>query len=261
MFFQEIIRLQYVAEALTNPEDTTLWETEDIKERIITINLFGAKICNPLLMMCHERLSYKHYVRLLDTVLIILFRNYVVHPNYSNSILLNFDKAALEIYEKNINDIKQIIDLIQPNYIEDIQFRIRFSMLTLDTNKPHAKKILRYILTQLESDTISVFNSKFKFEDVSIEHILPQNSYALYPDFNRKSHTQYVFRLGNLALLEIAKNSGEAGAKNIIDKITVFQTSQYHTTNSISNLTVWNEQAIVERQMEMAKIACVIWAL
>jgi hypothetical protein len=261
MFFQEILRLQYVANALTNPETATLWQTDEVKERIITINLFGAKISKPLLLICYERLSPEDYTRLLDAVLIILFRNYIANPNYGSAIILTWDNIALAIYEKNIRDIKQIIELIKPIYIEDVPFKIRFSMLSLDTNSPQQKKILRYILTQLESSTTPIFDSKFKFDDVSIEHILPQNSYALYPDFNKKNHAQFVFRLGNLALLEIAKNTEEACAKNIVDKIAVFQTSQYHTTNNIQNITIWNEQAIVERQIEMAKTACVIWAL
>lgn len=261
MFFQEIIRLQYVSNALANPEDATLWQTEEVKERIITINLFGAKISKPLLSICYERLSPEDYTRLLDAVLIILFRNYTAKPDYAKAIILAWDKVALAIYEKNITDIKQIIDLIKPIYVEDVQFKVRFSMLSLDTNNAHQKKILRYILTQLESSTTPVFNSKFRFDDVSIEHILPQNSYALYPDFNKKNHAQFVFRLGNLALLEISKNTEEAGAKNIVDKIAVFQTSQYHTTSSFRNLTIWTSQTIAERQIEMAKMACVIWAL
>ena len=80
MFFQEILRLQYVSNALANPQEAELWETDEVKERITTINLLGANICKSLLLMCYERLSSADYTRLLDAVLIILFRNYVTNP-------------------------------------------------------------------------------------------------------------------------------------------------------------------------------------
>ena len=98
----------------------------------------------------------------------------------------------------------------------------------------------------------------FELDEGTIEHILPENDFSEYPDFDEESHQKYVFRLGNLTLLEASKNNKEAAAKSIVDKVAIFQDSKYGMTNNI-NVTNWTNKQITHRQAELAKKACGVW--
>ena len=72
--------------------------------------------------------------------------------------------------------------------------------------KGKGTRLVRYILFSLENQ---ISNKKYDFTDsaITIEHILPENpSQSWESNFTIEEQIQFVFRLGNYALLEESKN-------------------------------------------------------
>jgi hypothetical protein len=72
---------------------------------------------------------------------------------------------------------------------------------------------------------------------------------------------QYVYRLGNMTLLDSLINR-KVGNNSFQEKCsTAFSQSKLEVTKEILNYSVWGPKQIEERQRKMAKAACQIWRL
>ena len=66
--------------------------------------------------------------------------------------------------------------------------------------------------------------------------------------------------IGNLTLLEAAKNNKEAADKTFEEKKAVYATSKFVLTKKISDPN-WISQNIKSRQAHLAKLATSIWKI
>lgn len=143
-----------------------------------------------------------------------------------------------------------------PVYIPDSKFLQDFGLTQLETSGQR-KKLVKYVLRQLE-ETLSGRECNFETDPGTIEHILPENPPGAWDEaFPGDTLTQYIYRLGNLTLLEFSKNRN-AGTLSLEEKKPIYQSSSYYLSQSVS-VDEWLPVSIEERQNLMAGLAVQIW--
>ena len=98
----------------------------------------------------------------------------------------------------------------------------------------------------------------------TLEHILPRSDIYLpgWSAFDATSHSEYVSRLGNFAILAEGVNiSSSRYNRNFDAKKPVLSDSIIHLTSSISEIASWDPSAIEHRQESLADLATVVWKL
>jgi Protein of unknown function (DUF1524) len=124
--------------------------------------------------------------------------------------------------------------------------------------------LARYILQEINShytghkELVANPNSN----EVNLEHILPQKPNETWlVKFSKADPGQYVYRLGNLTLLD-SKINRRVGNSSFQDKCSkAFSSSKLEITREISECSIWGPKQIEERQTKMAKAASQIWCL
>ena len=97
-------------------------------------------------------------------------------------------------------------------------------------------------------------------QDATIEHVLPENMTAEWEaSFDREKHESFVYRLGNMCLLEDKLNAREASNNVFSNKKVVYAKSQYGLTTDMRKYEEWTESEIRSRQQELANIAATVW--
>lgn len=99
---------------------------------------------------------------------------------------------------------------------------------------------------------------RFDDDSVSIEHVYPQNPSDDW-DLDESKMQRFVFRLGNMCLLEKGLNRDLQNA-GFAEKVAVYQGSSFYYARKIATeFTDWSESAIVNLQAELANAAVSIW--
>ena len=78
--------------------------------------------------------------------------------------------------------------------------------------------------------------------------------------FNGTDIDSYIYRLGNLTLLESSKNN-EAGRNPFNKKTLIYESSNYKLSNEWINAQNWNPVSINSRQRDMANKAATVWKI
>jgi hypothetical protein len=97
-------------------------------------------------------------------------------------------------------------------------------------------------------------------QEVNLEHVLPKNATedAWGKDFTPDERKDWVFRLGNLALLQKGPN-GRIGNKPFAVKKPILAKSSFKQTKEIGSRRSWGPNEIQERQNKLAKLATKVW--
>jgi Protein of unknown function (DUF1524) len=141
-------------------------------------------------------------------------------------------------------------------YISDDEFVSIFVEKDFSYSTPSDKKLIEYILFQIECKLKNENTFLLKDATATIEHILPQS------DENIEDKTIYKY-LNNIANFTLLENSKNQDSKNLAfeNKIAVYKTSKYKLTNTLTNNTEWGVSEIKTRQTLLAKKACDVWKI
>lgn len=247
--------------ALNNNSDD-LWKEnkhyKELKKRVKELELFQVKQCLPLLLISYEKLP-DIFDKIAKIVTVISFRQTVIGGYHGSKLEDEYNKVALKIANNEITNATQIANELKSLYMSDTDFKNDFSTISINTRRN--KKLVRYILFELENQTNNNGNT-YDFEEnpATIEHILPENAKEEWEQFFSKNVMEnYVFRLGNYTLLEEGKNR-DIGNKTFDIKKEIYKESAFKSTNSI-NYPEWNASNLDKRQTELAKIATTIWKI
>jgi len=125
-------------------------------------------------------------------------------------------------------------------------------------NSEQSRKIVKYILAEINQHYQTTREQKIDFTNVNIEHILPQKPDKKW-NLKKKDIKNYVNKLGNLTLVDKEINS-KVQNKIIREKIGELRKSTLSITKTlVKNLKetkyVWGEEQILARQEEFAKLA------
>lgn len=164
-------------------------------------------------------------------------------------------------FQLSNNELKLLKDLFQglkSIYPQDEEFRNAFAVKQLRTTQSRNKRVVRYILFELER---VITGSEYDAESASysIEHVLPENPDDNWLEFSDEDHDQYVYRLGNMTILSNSQNV-KIGNQPFSSKRSIYKQSLFAVTRLIGeDNESWTPERIAARQKQMAKYATSVW--
>jgi hypothetical protein len=223
------------------------------------LNLFRVKQMTPLLFAVWERFTPQDFVRVLKLVSVISFRYTVVSGLNTNALEPAYHAAAKAVLDEIDRTPRAVFERLDSIYVDDGKFRQDFSLLVVDTGGQR-RKLAKYILARLEQD-VAERPCDPDTDPGTIEHILPENpAEAWVEDFPSESWEAYIYRLGNLTLLE-AKANRELGPAVYEEKRIAYEQSLYALTRQIPQLAPerWTPELLEARQFALAQRAVHLW--
>jgi uncharacterized protein with ParB-like and HNH nuclease domain len=242
--------------ALTNPEDP-LWIANQ-RQFITELRMFGVSQLFPLLLAGHRQFSDNDFSTLLKVCSIISFRYNVIGGLATNEQERVYNSVSEKLANKTINSIVETIQELRSIYINDETFKAAFSEKQLKTTQTRNKRIVRYILFNIEKQT-SGHEFDFDSDLYNIEHILPENPGEGWEYISDRDHEQLVFRLGNMTPLSTSQNRS-LGNSSFEIKRPILESSEFVITSRIAQENqTWSAERIAVRQRWLANQAVGIW--
>ena len=246
--------------AALNDAEHEYWQgSAEARRHIRELLLFRVRQPTPLLFAAHERLDFADFVRVLKLVSVLSFRYTVVSGLNTNALEPVYHQAANALLTGQIHRPSEVFQRLQGIYVEDSSFISDFARLDIAT-AGQRKRLVKYVLCQLEADATGVHRD-YETDAGTIEHILPENPLGDWSEsFDAQRQERFVYRLGNLTLLEASLNR-QVGNQEWTDKVAVYAQSQYGLTQVLasSGYADWTPATLEARQQTMAQRAAHVW--
>ncbi len=245
--------------ALRDSSDS-LWNTRE-KRALKELLMFNVRQPLAMMMACHacffdnERSAF---TRILNAVAVISFRYNVICNMQTHEQERLYNAIARKVSEGTIRDVSQVLEALREVYPDDARFKNAFSEKELRTTNSRNKKVVRYILFEIERQRSG---KDFDFESAtySLEHILPEHPSEEWAGIEESKQERLIYRLGNMTPLETSRNR-EVGNRDYASKRAVYADSDFQITRAVAeHYDVWNERKIETRQEQMAGVAAGIW--
>lgn len=247
--------------ALRKPYDE-LWQPKE-REYLKQLQMFNVRQPLSLLLTVFQNFSEtnrKDFENLLRSISVISFRYNVICNMQSNEQERVYNDAAVQLSSGELHSVKEILQLLKRVYPEDLAFRAAFADKELRTTSSRNKKIVRYILLEMEEHA-SGKPYEFESDRYNIEHIMPEHPGEQWPDYDEHQDEQDIYRLGNMTLLESGLNR-DLGNTGYSEKSSLYKEACFKITQSLSGeYEQWNASKIRARQQWMARQATSIWRI
>lgn len=246
--------------ALRNPEDE-LWHGKPQQQKYVReLRIFGVIQPFSLLMATHRNGNDETFTRILRAIAVISFRYNVIGSYNTNDQELAYNRTALKIDRGDLTSASEIIRDLRSVYVTDDKFINAFWDKELKTTDSRNAKRVRYILFALEKHLSDVeFDSDS--DRYSLEHILPESPSSAWDDFGVDEQDNYIYRLGNLTLLEKGYNRA-LGNSGYAQKRETYAKDIFQLTRKVAEENAeWTPERINTRQRWMATQAKAIWRL
>ena len=248
----------HIFAALPSGEDA-LWTNEQ-KKYIKTLRMFNVRQLYPLLLSGYKKFSEADFTSLLRSCCVISFRYNIIGNLATNEQERVYNRLAVELSTNSINTLQDLIIALETLYVSDDRFRADFSEKELRTTQARNKRVVRYILFEIEKH---VSNNDYDFESDSynLEHIMPESIQEGWDNIEDRDHDQFVYRLGNMTILNKSVNR-DLGNYDFLTKKAKYQESEFSLTQRVANEnSEWNPERIAEHQKWMARQATSIWRI
>lgn len=257
--FQLLDALEQVSilySALKDPEDD-LWENDQtLRERVQELCLFRVSQCNPLIFAAYARADRDQFKRILKICTVLSFRYTIIARLNPQPLERAYNLAAIAVTEGTATTAQAVAAILKNVLVDDETFEQTFAAHTTRTNR---NDLTRYILLKLEG-LLSGEQEGLRNPAATIEHILPENPSADWDEmFPPEIRENFVYRLGNLTLLESGKNR-LLGNVSFAAKRAEYATSRFAMTQRIET-EIWNSAAVSARQRDMARWAVGVWKI
>ncbi len=260
---------------LISPEENDFADFKhgnEIYKSIFALSLMGVSQCYVLLLSIlrnYENLKTnpERLIRLVEKFTMVYS---VICKQPTNKVERIYSKYAQQL-EKTLNDgdskkiagaINSVYALIEKELKAEKPNRETFLESFEDVfYSEKSRRLIKYILEKVDEHSVAHdYKREYKidFNNVNIEHILPQTPDAEW-GLSKKEIEDYVDKLGNLTLLS-GKINGSVQNKIIIKKLPDLKKSEILITKVlVKQLTKlkgqWGEVQINKRHKELAKLA------
>ncbi len=234
-------------------------ENREARPHVRELILFGSKQLTPVLFASWDRFGARDFARTTKSISRFIFRYTVVSSLNTNALEPISHEIASSILDGSIKGPRQVHERLQPYFVDDEKFKQDFTVLTINTGG-RQRKVAKYILCNLEADQ-SGRACDPDTDPATIEHILPENPSAEWDElFPEEKWNEYIYRLGNLTLLEPSLNR-QIGNRPYGEKLEGYARSRYRMTSALPELApeVWTPQLVERRQRELAERAAHLW--
>lgn len=243
--------------ALSKPEDE-LWLPQQ-RLYISELRMFNVRQVYPLLLSAFRKLDPQDFTKLLKATSIISFRYNVIGNNPSNEQERVYNIAAEKINTQSLSFVN-ILQELKNIYPNNEQFKFSFAEKQLKTTQSRNKRIVRYILFELEKH-VSGQDYDFESDKYNIEHILPENPYTNWDHISDQEHEQFVYRLGNMTIMNASQNR-RIGNVGFDIKKQAFNESEFELTKRVAvENSEWDAERIATRQRWLASQAVSVWKI
>ncbi len=256
---RDLDRHARVYAALRNPLDTS-WERDE-RNSLQQLQMFNVRQTLSLLLAAFDRFGdtdRNSFKQILRAMTMLSFRYNVICGLPGNELERVYNAIAVQLADGTFTSARGVITALQPIYPGDKVFKVAFADKSLRTTNSRNKKVVRYILFELERCCSNISydpdNSAY-----TIEHILPEHPEQGWDTFDDRQHENAVYQLGNMTLLSASANQ-DLGNAPYQEKKAVYAQSEFTITQGISRrYDDWTPAAIASRQTWMASQAVSIW--
>ena len=130
----------------------TLWNNEE-KKALEHLLMFNVRQPLAMLMACHQRFfetDRQIFTRILQAIAVISFRYNVICNLQTNDQERLYNDIAWKVAKGTYTDFRSILAALNTVYPDDRHFKGSFSEKELRTTNNRNKKIVRYILFEIE---------------------------------------------------------------------------------------------------------------
>lgn len=245
--------------ALTAPSDP-LWRDPSERRAVEELRMFSVRQPYPLLLAAKRQLPAADFQRILQACSVIAFRYNVIGALAGSEQERVYNRVAERVGKGELTSAAVVLPELRSIYVSDEAFRGAFAEKQLKTTLPRNKKIVRYLLFALES-RLSEQEYDPDSDRYSLEHILPESPGDGWEGFTEEEIERSVYRLGNMTLLESARNR-DLGNQSYAEKRTVYAQSGFVLTRKLAEESAeWTPDRIASRQRQMAQTAVGRWRL
>jgi len=267
---------------LEDPETSNLYG-DKVRKRILNLKVINAQTYYPIfLAMYNKTFTEIQILEVLTMLENFYFRNCVIAGKTANSYEISFSKIAYNISTYGI-DVKGIAYELKNDLPNDKDFEELFKLATIKTHSV-AKYMLREIVNYGQNEMLVNENNKI----IHLEHIMPKkfdkweeedtkSRKDLETEFNQATEEEreiiqqkmdvlgepfdfnsQIYKIGNLTLLfEELNKKAQNGVFDIKKKY--YESSEIPMTKQLENYSLWNDESINKRQMELFQVVKLIW--
>jgi len=245
--------------ALSDPKDELWNDYLGAAAHVRELVLFGVDQYKALILAA-KRVEKREIdlAKLLRLCAIVTLRATIIARRNTAEVLRAYQSAIKAIVENGAASVKAIFGALGELYPSDEEFRSQFEVAQFDTGGPR-KRLVKYILCSLEPH-FGGTEVDPETPTLTIEHILPENpGEAWTASFSSDDQKRFVYRLGNLTLLEASINRA-LGATDYATKLEKYRESASRMTQAI-DAPEWSPHAVTARQKDLAGKAAQRWRL
>lgn len=242
---------------LVNPDDCSYFTEDKIIKRLITLKTLKASTFYPIIIAMKRSESDfgdDDIDRVLNKIIDYIFRNFTICGNVANSAEKVFADISKKIYDGIITNAEDICKEFSKEIITDQEFEAQFNVWK---GTKSSKETIRYILRRIYHNNPKNKEINMDNNVVHIEHIMPDDK-KNWTHISDEDHDAYLWRLGNLTLLNSNVNIGISNNK-FDDKKKHYTDSKIEENIAIANKPKWDIDEIETHQKELCKIALTLW--
>ncbi|MGD9973941.1 MAG: DUF262 domain-containing protein [Desulfatirhabdiaceae bacterium] len=247
--------------ALRDPQDPS-WNSD---EKIALEQLIMFNVRQPLAMLlsCHfkfHEIERANLTRIIKAVAVVSFRYNVICNLQTHEQERLYNDIAWKVSAGVYTRPSDVISALREVYPDDNQFRAAFGEKELRTTNSRNKKVVRYILFEMERQRSG---QDFDYESATynLEHILPEHPSEVWSYIEESKQDRLIYRIGNMTPLETSRNR-DLGNGDYPSKRQVFEKSVFQITRAVAeHYETWDEQKIESRQKQLANVATGVWKI
>lgn len=244
--------------ALTQP-DGSEWSL-NAKSDVKNLRMFSVRQPFSMLMAARRSFSEADFDKLLHATTIIAFRYNIIGGQNPADPERHYHNLALQIHQKKATSYRETLDLLRPIYRSDDAFMTDFSEKSIKTTQSRQAKIVRYIFEEFER-RLGGTGFDTSLPEYTLEHILPQSPNEGWESFPERDHEAFVYRLGNMVMLEAKLNREVGNAPYEAKREALAQSSLRQAQKLAERYSDWTPDALTKRQQRLAKEANEIWKI
>ncbi len=247
--------------ALRDPQDA-VWNDE---EQFALEQLLMFNVRQPLAMLMASHAAFyererNFFTRIMRGVAVVSFRYNVICNLQTHEQERLYNEIAWKVSNGAYANPSDVLAALRDVYPDDARFTAAFAEKELRTTNSRNKKIVRYILFEIERQRSG---QAFDFESAaySLEHILPEHPSESWSFIDEAKQDRLIYRIGNMTLLETARNR-DLGNSDYAVKRAIYERSEFKITRAVAEYySDWDEQKIEARQRRLANVAAGIWKI
>ena len=242
--------------------DSELWASYGSEARgyMATLNLLGMTQIRPIILSILQQFSPAEVKKSLRLFVSWAVRFVVVGGVGGGTLESHYSLRASEVTNGTIKTAAALLKEMRPIVPSDTDFEDAFSSATVSRHQ-HARYYLRVLERQQAGEAEPEFVPNTNEEQITLEHILPQNPDKDWKHFDQETANRFYKRIGNFALMKKSKNEAGGNTK-FSEKAKLYGKSDFKLTADLKSYAEngqWTAGAIDTRQKALAKLAVQAW--